>query len=49
VVGNVAERIAQLAGEFIRAPDATLVESLEDALPERVGERLSQPLVQLST
>ena len=48
VVGNVAERIAQLAGEFVGAPDAALVESLEDALAERMGERFRKPLVQLS-
>ena len=44
-----ARRVAQLAGEFVRAPDAALVESLEDALAERVRERFGQPLVKLST
>ena len=48
VVGNVAERIAELAGEFVRAPDAALVEPLEDALAERMGERFREPLVKLS-
>ncbi len=41
VVADVPERLAQFLGELRRAGDA-LVEGLEDALAERVAERLHQ-------
>ena len=48
MVGNVAERVAEFAGELVRAADAAFVEPLEDPLAEGMGERFCEPLVELS-
>ena len=48
VVGNVPERIAELARELVGAPDPTLVEALQDALAQRMRQRLRKALIELA-
>ena len=48
VVGNVPQRVAELAREVVRALHPTLVEALQDPLAKRVRERLREALVQLA-
>ena len=48
VVGNVPERIAEVARELVGALHTTLVEALQDPLAQRVGERLCEALVELA-